>query len=270
MPVDRFAARDREYLRDVQYATTTNLNARISLHRRYSTSTVDWFDWLFEQLDLPPSGDVLEVGCGTGEIWTRAGRKSPSACRLTLTDLSDAMVASAVGFAGEHFSDVRGHTADVQQLPFDDEIFDVAVANQVLYHALDPQQAISELARVLRPGGRFVAATVGPTHLAELFAVEKTVFGVETVRTQPDVFGSISGFAVLAPAFAQVEWRPFVDVLRCTNCEDVVRYLLSAPPGENATAKQVAALVAEVDRLIERGDGAFTVTKETGTFVATK
>lgn len=267
---DRFAGRDQEYFRDVQYATTTNLNARIALHQMYSTSTVDWFDWLFEQLDLPEAGDVLEVGCGTGQVWTRAKEHCPDSVSLTLTDLSAAMVANALVLAHQHFGGARGQTADVMELPFGDETFDVVIANQMLHHAPDPARAVSEIARVLRPNGRLIAATQGPDHLKELFAIEQTVFGVATPRTQSAVFGSTSGTSILAPAFVHVEWKPFVDVLRCTKAEDVVRYLRSAPPGEDADEAKVIALLCEVERLIELGDGVLTITKETGTFVATK
>ncbi|MEU7760598.1 MULTISPECIES: class I SAM-dependent methyltransferase [Micromonospora] len=70
-----------------QYATTTgNLTARMALHS-YGTNPQDWFAWLGGR--LPLTGDVLEVGAGTGELWRRVGRRG----RLTLTDFSPAMCA---------------------------------------------------------------------------------------------------------------------------------------------------------------------------------
>ena len=210
------------------------------------------------------------MGCGTGQLWTRAKDQYPDSVRLTLTDLSAAMVASAHAIANQHFGGVRAQSADVMELPFGDETFDLIVANQMLYHAPDPHRAVGEIARVLRPGGRLIAATQGPDHLKELFAIEQTVFDVASVRTQCDVFGSTSGTSILANAFAHVEWRPFVDTLRCTNAEDVVRYLRSSSPGEDGDDAQVVGLLREVERLIELGEGVLTITKETGTFVATK
>ena len=66
---------------------------------------------------------------------------------------------------------------DVQELPFPDGTFDAAVAAWMLYHVPDRDRAISELARVLRPGGRLVAITNGRDHLAELWhAVEHEGF----------------------------------------------------------------------------------------------
>ena len=58
--------------------------------------------------------------------------------------------------------------ADVQELPFADGEFDVAIAAWMLYHVPDLERGVAELARVLRPGGRLVAATNSRFHLLEL------------------------------------------------------------------------------------------------------
>ena len=56
----------------------------------------------------------------------------------------------------------------MQELPFADGEFDVAVAAWMLYHVPDLDRGVAELARVLRPGGRLVAATNSRFHLLEL------------------------------------------------------------------------------------------------------
>ena len=96
----------------------------------------------------------------------------------------------------------------------------------------------------------------GPDHFKELFAIEQTVFGVASVRTQSGVFGSTSGTSILANGFAHVESRAIVDALRCTNADDVVASIRPAQPCQDADDAQVIALLREVKRLIELGDGA--------------
>jgi SAM-dependent methyltransferase len=63
---------------------------------------------------------------------------------------------------------IDARLADVQQLPFADGEFDVVVAAWMLYHVPDLERGIAELARILRPGGRLVAATNSLFHLHEL------------------------------------------------------------------------------------------------------
>ena len=113
---------------------------------------------------LAYGAEVLEVGCGTGALWANVAPLLPD-LRLTLTDLSEGMLAAAeravspltnVAVAG-----VR--TCDVQELPFPDRSFDVAVANHMLYHVPDPLLAAAELARVLRPGGVLLQLRTDPS-----------------------------------------------------------------------------------------------------------
>ena len=58
--------------------------------------------------------------------------------------------------------------ADASQLPFQDQTFDLVLGNLVLHWCADPQQAIGEWARLLRPGGLILLSTYGPDTLHEL------------------------------------------------------------------------------------------------------
>ena len=103
---------------------------------------------------------VLEVGCGWGELAEWVGRETGA--EVTAIDLSPRMVELA------REGGVAARVADVQDLPFADGEFDVAIAAWMLYHVPDLDRAVSELARVLRPGGRLVVATNSRFHLLEL------------------------------------------------------------------------------------------------------
>jgi SAM-dependent methyltransferase len=258
--------RDQDYLRDVQYRDPTKLRARADLHTRYGTAPLSWVPWVLAQIDFPPAARVLEVGCGPGWLWAD-GPALPPGLRLTLTDLSPGMVEVARDRASSTIEVVDARVADAQALPFDDGAFDVVIANHMLYHVPSPETAVAECARVLEPNGVLMAATVGPGHLKELWEVRAEVFGGLPKSVHPDVFGSITGAALLRRRFAGVEWRPYEDTLRCTDPDDVVAFLTSAPPGEDASPEQLTELRRAVERRLVSGGGVFTVAKDTGAFL---
>ena len=89
--------------------------------------------------------DVLELGCGTGLILKEIAPKARSAKGI---DISPGMLEQAKGRG----LDVQ--VASATQLPFEDESFDAVYSFKVLAHVEDIEKAMSEVARVLRPGGR--------------------------------------------------------------------------------------------------------------------
>jgi ubiquinone/menaquinone biosynthesis C-methylase UbiE len=95
-----------------------------------------------------------------------AARSYPNV-RLTVTDIDDAMVhAARTRLAARR--NVRVERADVTDLPFADESFDVVMSHLMLHHVIDWRDALVEAARVLRPGGVFRGYDLTDTRLAEL------------------------------------------------------------------------------------------------------
>jgi SAM-dependent methyltransferase len=136
---------------------------------------------------------VLEVGCGTGELAERIQHELGA--HVIALDLSARMV---------ELSRARGIDAccgDAQRLPFPDESFDCALAAWMLYHVPDRERALSELARVVRPGGRLVAVTNGEASLGELWRL----LGDAAVRRHP--FSRENGAPQLRRHFERVERR---------------------------------------------------------------
>ena len=52
-----------------QYATANNLNTRISIHDKYSTNKLGFGNWIFSNYRIDKGAKVLELGCGTGDMW---------------------------------------------------------------------------------------------------------------------------------------------------------------------------------------------------------
>src|SRR6266480_4871 len=103
-------------------------------------------------------GDVLEIGGGTGANLPWYG---PAVTSLTITEPQPPMLRRLEGSvrahgAGQHGPSARVLRAPAEDLPFDDDSFDVAVSTLVLCGVDDQPRALRELRRVLRPGGRLL------------------------------------------------------------------------------------------------------------------
>jgi SAM-dependent methyltransferase len=115
-----------------------------------------------------PYGRALELGCGTGFFLLNL-LQAGVATRGSVTDLSPGMVAVALRNAEGLGLDVDGRVADAERIPYDDATFDLVVGHAVLHHVPDVEQALREVLRVLRPGGRFVFAGE-PTRIGDAYA----------------------------------------------------------------------------------------------------
>lgn len=104
---------------------------------------------------LPPAARALEIGCGAGHLTSELARR---AREVEALDASQAMVeATAARVAEAGLAErVRVRQADVHRLPFPAESFDLVVAVGVLPWLHSPADAVLEMARVLRGGGRLV------------------------------------------------------------------------------------------------------------------
>ena len=259
-----FAGGDQTYLRDDQYRDGSKRSTRASLHDRFSTAAEPLWAFIASRAPFTPTGRVLDCGAGTGLLWQN--HDAPRSIDLTITDLSPGMVEAASATAtSSGFERVTGRTADIQALPFADASFDLVFANHMLYHVPDPAQAVREVARVLAPGGTFVASTNGVGHMAPLDDILGPVFG-ETPNQLYEVFGIDTGEALLREVFRGLVWHAYDNELHVTDPAAVVDYLRSFPPGETATVTQAAELTRLTSDLMT--DGVLRIRPRAGVFVA--
>jgi SAM-dependent methyltransferase len=264
---------DREYLQTDQYRDPYKLNARINIHERFSTNPYNFYLWIFDQFELPPDCDILEVGCGPGDVWEKNLPRLPVGWRLTLTDFSIGMVEKARHRLQTSEHPFRFAVADVQDIPFPTERFDALIANHMLYHVPDREQAIAEIHRVLRPGGLLYATTNGRKHLQELAHLARRFDpdAFEAARREdPDLlssenFGLESGWGQLSPWFFHVKQKKYEDGLIVTEPEPLATWVQSWA-GLIFGDKVEAFVEFMQNELVCRGVLRFT--KEPGIFIA--
>jgi ubiquinone/menaquinone biosynthesis methyltransferase len=114
-----------------------------------------WKRQLIEMLNLRGDEKVLDLACGTGDISLALGERLHSGEVIGL-DITQAMIEIAeskrrAGNAGN----VSFHRADIMSLPFTDDSFDCVTCGYALRNVPDVELAMSEIKRVLKPGGRF-------------------------------------------------------------------------------------------------------------------
>lgn len=251
-----------------QYADSSNLAARMSLHERFGSGGVNWHRWVHDQIEPRPGERVLEVGCGPARLWMENLDRRPDRLALTLTDVSGGMVGEARRAFGR-----AAHTAfaltDCQRLAFRDAAFDVVTANHMLYHVPDVDGAIAEFRRVLRPGGRLVVATNGAGHMSEVVDLVGRHLETRGLGAFIGEFSLESGSEALARHFVAVELRraPAAPLL-VTDTGAVLDYIRSTGRHVERTPGAWVALEAEIAAAIAR-DGHFRIARDTGAFACT-
>lgn len=194
-----------------QYRNASNISARIQLHTRFSKNKKGWFTWIYERLSLREGMNILEVGCGDGALWK--GLNIPEKVSLTLTDISEGMIRDIRKVFGEDRKYLRLLSCDCQAVPFEDNTFDLVVANHVLFYCGDVEKACREIHRVLKPGGRVIAATYGKHHMQE---INRLVLGFDerivlSSQCLYERFGKENGGSILEKMFKEVCWEEYED-----------------------------------------------------------
>jgi len=114
----------------------------------------------FALLDVQPGQRILDVGCGTGEDARAMAHLVAPGGHVVGVDGSEAMIATARQRAEGCGLPVEFHTGDIHQLAFADNRFDASRADRIFMHLDSPAQALREMMRVTRPGGRVLVYEV--------------------------------------------------------------------------------------------------------------
>lgn len=129
-----------------QFGASSEAYASSDIHAKGESLAV-----LLELTQPQPDWLALDVATGAGHT---AFAFAPHVARVIATDLTAEMVAKTAELAAKRgLSNVETRPADVESLPFDDASFDLVTCRLAFHHFPNPRQALSEFARVLKPGG---------------------------------------------------------------------------------------------------------------------
>jgi ubiquinone/menaquinone biosynthesis C-methylase UbiE/predicted acetyltransferase len=248
-----------------QYRTADKLNTRISIHSKYSTNKQGFGNWITSHYEIRDGMSVLELGCGTGDMWAGKEEIIRRCSRFVLSDFSEGMLDKAKETL-DGYDGIEYRTIDIQEIPFADHTFDVVIANMMLYHVPDLQKGLREVGRVLKEDGTFYCATYGEHGMMEYIY---SLFAEYQVQSHVNHnFTLQNGEAKLRPIFSEIRKLLYEDSLEVTHVEDMVDYIFSLT---GMTDLQMLSR-DKVRTVLEKNmqDGVLHVPKEYGMFIVGK
>jgi demethylmenaquinone methyltransferase/2-methoxy-6-polyprenyl-1,4-benzoquinol methylase len=139
----------------------TNDAISMGMHRTWKPAAVN-------QLQLKPDGQYLDVCCGTGDLSLLIAQRLGKTGQVTGLDFSPKMLEVArqrAASAKNLEAELKWQQGDAQQLPFPDDSFDAAIISFGLRNLTDLQRGVSEMARVVKPGGHVVNLDLGHSNV---------------------------------------------------------------------------------------------------------
>ncbi len=134
-------------------------------------------EWTVDLAEIKPGRTVLDVGCGTGNLTMAAKVRSGADGEVHGIDAAPEMILEAERKAAERGLDIQYQVGLIEDIPLPDGSFDVVLSSLMLHHLPKDlkRRGVAEIARVLKPGGRFVAVDIDPRLIGNLRTVAEAM-----------------------------------------------------------------------------------------------
>lgn len=262
-------AQDTTFVKE-NYSTSKNLTQRISLHEKYSTNKMGFKNWIlsyyeFENVESGIDKDikVLELGCGTGDMWIEQDDLIAKCSKIILSDFSEGMLETTKENLSQ-YDNIEFKVIDIQDIPYEDNSFDVVIAHSMLYHVPDIAKGIAEVRRVLKDGGKFYSATYGENGIMPYVCSLLEEYDIK--QNMNLRFTCQNGGAQLEQSFENVEFVRYEDSLEVTDIDDLITYMYSLVSMQDIQD----APKDEVKKILEGHmvDGVLRIPKDYGMFIS--
>jgi ubiquinone/menaquinone biosynthesis C-methylase UbiE len=257
---------NRDFLRGAQYKTDVNLAARQSIYA-YQHPRIDLAARVLDLASPLPSATIVDVGCGNGMYLAELVRRGFRG-RVLGVDLSFGMLTAARQRLNELASGVPVvalANADATALPLRDGVAGLTLAPHMLYHVPEPAQALRELRRVTRPGGRVLIVLNGAGHLRQLRAALAASRG-DNVSAMGERVTLDDGESLANSVFSNVTRHDFVAELRVPDPGPIADYVRSmSGTSHHADPERVVDTV--IATFPRSPDGHFLIDTHTGCLV---
>jgi SAM-dependent methyltransferase len=215
---------NRKWLQDVQYGSDANLVARQSIYA-FQRPKLSLPKLVLDLAAISPGDTIVDVGCGNGLYLAEASYRADHV-RTVGIDLSPGMLASV----HSRISTASLINADAVFVPIRNGMSDVTIAAHMLYHAAAPNDAVRELRRITRSGGRTLVVLNASDHLQEMRQIVSQVHGANADTTMENPWGRIDldrGEEIMSEVYATVRRVEFPAELVLTDPMPIERYVRS-------------------------------------------
>ena len=259
--------------------TTDDLARRINIHSQFGSRDID--QWMLEILDLQPGIKILDVGCGSGKQCFSFFHHLQGNVQITGTDVSESLLTDA-----REKNKAIDDAVDFRFLDFNQRFdlpenhYDLISACFAIYYAQNIPFTLSEMHRLLVPGGRLFTTGPMPSNKQLFYDIIKEATGKPippmpgSSRYASEIFGTMQAL------FSKTEQHIFENPLTFDSVEPFMVYTRASMSEDRKLWNSLfqthdefenvmAAIEKTAQRYLER-DGKLVMTKVVGCFIATK
>ena len=264
----------------IDYQETSNdLLARIDIHKKYGSRDID--DWMLHLLNPQKGSKILDVGCGSGKQCFLFYKALEGEADITGSDFNLELLDKARQENAKIGNRIRFIDLDFNQnFRFDDNQYDLVTSCFAIYYSTDIPFTISEMHRVIKPGGRLF--TTGP--MPENKRLFYDIILEATHKPIPPMPGSSRYSSLIYKSvqslFSRVEIHIFENPLVFESAEPFLAYTRASLSEDRKLWRSLfeeaggfERVMQEIKTVTERRmaqEGQLIMTKVVGGFLATK
>lgn len=259
--------------------TTSDLLTRIDIHNKYGGRDID--QWMLQLLKLTPGMKILDVGCGAGKQCFSYFKTLNGQAEIIGGDVNAELLSQARKENEKYNNAVKFTEVNFNKhFPFEDSQFDLESCCFAIYYSEDIPFTISEMHRVLKPGGRLFTTGPMPDNKKLFYDVIREA----TDKPIPPMPGSSRYsseiLSTIQAQFSKVELHTFENPLTFETAEPFVAYTRASLSedrklwnsffqGKDDFERMMDAITAVAERRVKQ-EGRLVMTKVVGGIIATR
>jgi ubiquinone/menaquinone biosynthesis C-methylase UbiE len=214
---------------------------------------------LLDLLHPSPESTLLDVGCGNGAVALQAAHRMGDDGCVIGSDIARAMLDQGRTIAHQEALEVSFCQMDAERLGYQSASFDYVTCAFSLFQFLDMDQALLEMWRVLKPGGRLSLSNWGPGYFTPIASMQRDIFrryGLKPLLNNPIVFEPARLQELISRAgFSKVDLMEETDEVWFTTPEEVWMFNMDMGPFPMMLHQQLSSeeqrnLIHEFDRMM--------------------